>query len=59
VINCSATATAGLRTAAIAVIAEDRVVETFRNPNIPNVIKTFPIGDGTKKAEPVDLTVVC
>jgi hypothetical protein len=59
VINCAATATAGLRTSAILIIAEVRTVETFRNPNIPNEIKTFPAGEGAKKPEPVDLTVVC
>jgi len=59
VLNCAATATVGLRTSAILIIGEIRVVETFRNPNIPNVIKTFPAGNGTKKSEPVDLTLVC
>lgn len=59
VLNCAATATAGLRTSTIAIIGEVRTVETFRNPNIPTMIRTFPAGKGEKKAEPVDLTLVC
>ena len=59
VLNCAATATAGLRTSAIVIIGEERNVETLRNPNIPDVIKTFPSGSGTKKEEPVDLILVC
>jgi hypothetical protein len=59
VLNCVATATAGLRTSALLIILETRTVETFRNPEFPNEIRTFPAGNGTKKQEPVDLTVVC
>jgi hypothetical protein len=59
VIDCAATATVGIRTTANVIIAEDRTVETLRNPDLPNEMRTFPSGNGTKKTEPVDLTVVC
>jgi hypothetical protein len=58
VINCAATATVGIRTSLL-IIGEDRTVETLRDPRHPNELRTFPIGNGTKKAEPVDVTLVC
>jgi hypothetical protein len=58
VINCAATATSGFRTSLL-IIAEQRTVETFRNPNKPNELRTFPYGNGTEKREPVDVTLVC
>lgn len=58
VINCAATATVGVRTSAL-VLAQDRTVQTDRNPNQPNVIGTFPYAGGASAPEPVDLTLVC
>jgi hypothetical protein len=59
VINCAATATAGIRTNLLIIVAEDRTVETLRISNKPNELRTFPTGDGAKKEEPVDVTLVC
>ena len=58
VINCAATATVGIRTSLL-IIGEDRTVETLRDPRNPNELRTFPTGNGAKKAEPVDVTLVC
>jgi uncharacterized protein YjbI with pentapeptide repeats len=58
VYNCAATATAALRTENL-IVAEMRTVETLRIPSAPNDIRTFPSGDSAKKAESVDLTVIC
>lgn len=58
VYNCAVTATVGIRTDLL-IIAEERTVQTFRNPNTPDVIVTDPVGNGTAKAEPVDLIAVC
>ncbi len=59
VIDCAATATVSIRTTSNIILAELRTVETLRNPNLPNEIRTFPTGNGSAKAEPVDLTLVC
>lgn len=58
VINCAATATVGIRTSLL-ILVEERAVETLRDPRHPNDLRTFPTGNGTNKAEPVDLTLVC
>jgi len=58
VINCAATATVGIRTSLL-IVGEDRTVETLRDPRHPNELRTFPTGNGTKKEEPVDVTLVC
>ena len=58
VYNCTATASVALRTIAL-VFAEDRTVQTQRNPTGPDVIETFPYDNGSPAAEPVDLTLVC
>ncbi len=59
IINCAATATADIRTSGLLIIAEQRTVETLRNPEKPEEIRTFPYGNGGEKSEPVDLTLVC
>jgi hypothetical protein len=58
VYDCAATATAAIRTS-LPFIPEERRVETFRSPNIPDQIVTNPTGNGTAKEEPVDLILVC
>jgi hypothetical protein len=58
VYDCAATATAAIRTSLLFII-EERRVETFRDPKTPDQIVTSPTGNGSDKAEPVDLIVVC
>ncbi len=58
VYNCAVTATVGIRTDLL-IIVEERTVQTFRSPLTPNAIVTDPVGNGSAKAEPVDLIAVC
>lgn len=58
VYNCAVTATVGIRTDLL-IIIEERTVQTFRSPNTPDTIVTDPVGNGSAKAEPVDLIAVC
>ncbi len=58
VYDCVAAATASIRTS-LFFLAEERRVETFRNPNVPDNIVTSPTGNGSEKQESVDLIIVC
>ncbi len=58
VYNCTATATVAFRTIAL-VFAEERTVQTQRNPTGPDVIEIFPYAKGSPASESVDLTLVC
>ena len=58
VYNCAVTATVGIRTNLL-IIVEERTVQTFRDPTTPDTIVTDPAGNGSARAEPVDLIAVC
>jgi hypothetical protein len=58
VYDCAATATAAIRTSLLFVV-EERRVETFRSPLVPDQIVTNPTGNGSDKEEPIDLILVC
>ncbi|MGA8745150.1 MAG: hypothetical protein WB507_04730 [Solirubrobacterales bacterium] len=56
--NCAVTATPSIRTSLL-ILVEERTVQTLRNPNTPDSIVTDPAGNGSAKAESVDLIAVC